>query len=155
MPNDPWPLHLEVLQDSREARPGIAAPLAPPIEPLQEYPQRAVEELLEAQAVPVHPVVVVIPAELAVQLRKQLSEPPMAILPAPLGEALQGRPQLSARRAPLQMRFPRSIPPPAKLKPQELKASLSWGLLAAEGEDAGLLGCWVSPNFSRRGPKAA
>jgi len=63
----------------------------------------------------------------------------MAILPAPLSEALQGSPQLSARRAPLQMRFPRSVLPPAKLKPQELKATLSWDRLATEREDPGLL----------------
>ena len=65
----------------------------------------------------------------------------MAILPAPLGEALQGRPQFCARRAPLQMRLPRSVPPPVKLKPQELEPLLAWRLVPAEGKDAGLLGC--------------
>jgi hypothetical protein len=140
MPHKPWPLDFEALKYSLEALPGIAAPLAPPIEPLPEDAQRAVKELLEAQAVSVHPVVVIIPTELGVQPRKQPSEPPMAILLAPLGEALQGSPQLSARRAPLQMRFPRSVLPPAKLTPQELKTSLSRGLLAAEGEDTSLLG---------------
>ena len=141
MPNDPWWLHLKVLKDSLEALPVVTVPLAPPIEPLQEYTQGAVEELLEARAVAVYSVVVVIPTELGVQPRKQHAEPPMAILPAPLGEALQGRPQLRARRASLQLRFPRSVLPPAKLNPQELKATLSRGLLAAEGEEARLLGC--------------
>ena len=140
MPNEPWSLHLKVLKYRREALPVVTVPLAPPIEPLQEDAQRALEELLEAQAVSVHPVVVIIPTELGVQPCKQPSEPPMAILLAPLGEALQGSPQLSARRAPLQLRFPRSVLPPAKLKPQELKASLSRGLLAAEGEETSLLG---------------
>jgi hypothetical protein len=140
MPNDPWPLNFEVLKDSREALPVIAVPLAPPIEPLQEHAQSAIEELLEARAVPVHPVVVVIPPELDVQPRKQHSEPQMAILLAPLGEALQRSPQLSTRRAPLQMRLPRPILPPVELKPQELKPSLAWGLGTTEGENAGLLG---------------
>lgn len=77
----------------------------------------------------------------------------MAILLAPLGEALQGRPQLSARRPPLQMRFPRPILPPAKLKPQELKAVLPWGRLAAEGEEAGLLGRQDQPEFLQAWPQ--
>ena len=140
MLNDPWPLYLEVLQCRLEALPVITVPLAPPIEPLQEDAQRAIEELLEARTVPMHSVVLVIPAEFAVQLLKQHAEPPLAILLAPLGETLQRSTQLGARRAPLQMRFPRPILPPAKLKPQELKTSLSRGLLAAEGEDTSLLG---------------
>src|SRR5206468_7036042 len=103
----------------------------PPIEPLQEDAYSTVKELLEARAVPVHPVVVVIPPEFDVQLLKQHSEPPMAILSAPLGKALQGGTQLRARCASLQMRFPRPILPPEKLKPQELKPSLSWRLVRA------------------------
>ena len=141
MPNDPWSRYLEVLKYRLEALPVVTVPLASPIEPLQEDAQRAIEELLEARTVPVHSVVMVIPSEFAVQLLKQHSEPPMAILLAPLGEALQRSTQLGARCAPLQMRFPPAVLPPAKLKPQELKASLSRGLLAAEGEDASLLGC--------------
>ena len=66
MRDDPWSLNLEVQQESRESLPVIAGSLAPPIEPLQEYPYHAVEELLEARAVPVHSVVVVIPPEFAV-----------------------------------------------------------------------------------------
>ena len=77
----------------------------------------------------------------------------MAILPTPLGEALQGRPQLRARRAPLQMRLPRSIPPPVKLKPQELKPSLSWRLVTAEGEDSGLLRRQGQPEFLQAWPQ--
>src|ERR1700757_705576 len=56
--HNPRPLNLEVLQESREALPGIAGPLAPPIEPLQKDTYHAVEELLETRAVPVHSVVV-------------------------------------------------------------------------------------------------
>lgn len=114
-----------MLQESREALPVVAEPLAPPIQPLQEDAYRAVEELLETPAVSVHSVVLVIPPEFAVYLLEQLPEPPMAILLAPLREALQGRPQLRARRAPLQMRFARPIQPPAKLKSQELTTALS------------------------------
>jgi hypothetical protein len=66
MPNEPWPLNLEALKYSREALPVIAGPLAPPIEPLQKYRPGTLEELLEAQAGSVHPVVVVIPTELGV-----------------------------------------------------------------------------------------
>jgi len=153
MPNDPWPLHLKALKYSREALPVVPVPLAPPIEPLPEYPYRAVEEVLEARTVPVHSVVVVIPPEFAGQLLKQHAEPPMAILPTPLGAALQRSPQLGARRAPLQVRLPRSIPPPDKFKPQELKASLAGRLVAAEGEDAGLLGGQGQPEFLQAWPQ--
>src|SRR5262245_49303570 len=66
IPYNPWPRYLEVLQESREALPGIAGPLAPPIEPLQENTYYAVEELLEARAVPVHSVVLVIPPKFAI-----------------------------------------------------------------------------------------
>ena len=66
MPYNPWPFDLEMRKERLEALPVIAGPLAPPIEPLQEYTYHAVEELLEARAVPVHSVVVVIPAEFAV-----------------------------------------------------------------------------------------
>ena len=51
------------------------------------------------------------------------------------------------RESSLQMCFPRPILPPAKLKPQELTAPLSAGLLAAEGEDAGLLSRQSQPEF--------
>jgi len=115
--------------------------LTPPIQPLQEYTYCAIEELLETPAVPVHSVVLGIPPEFAVYLREQLAEPPLAIFSTPVGEALQGRPQFCARRAPLQMRLPHSIPPPVPLKPQELKASLAGRLVTAEGKDPGLLGC--------------
>src|SRR5438094_10050536 len=77
----------------------------------------------------------------------------MAILSAPLGEALQGGPQLRARRAPLQMRFPRPILPPEKLKPQELKPSLAWGLVTAEGENPGLLCRKGQPKFLQAWPQ--
>src|SRR5262249_46266028 len=77
----------------------------------------------------------------------------MAILAAPLGAALQGRPQLGTRRAPLQMRLPRAIPPPIELKPQELKASLAGRLVTGEGEDAGLLGCQGEPEFRQAWPQ--
>ena len=66
MPDNPWPLNLEVRQENLETLPGIAGPLAPPIEPLQESTHYAVEELLEARAIPVHSVVIVIPSEFAV-----------------------------------------------------------------------------------------
>ena len=66
MPYNPWPLNFEVHQESREALPVITGPLAPPIEPLHEDTYHAVEEVLEARAVPVHAVVVVIPPEFAV-----------------------------------------------------------------------------------------
>ncbi len=153
MPYNPWPLNLEVGQESRETLPGIAGPLAPPIEPLQKDTYHAGDELLETRAVPVHSVVVVIPPELAVYLREQLAEPPMALLSTPLGEALQGRPQFGARRAPLQRRLPPAIPPPVQLKPQELKASLAWRLVAAEGQDPGLLGCQRQPEFLQAWPQ--
>ena len=113
---------------------------------------RALEELLEAQAVSVHPVVVIIPTELGVQPRKQPAAPPLAMLLAPLGDTLQRSPQLGARRAPLQMRFPPAVLPPAQLTPQELKTSLARGLLAAEGEDASLLGCESEPAFLQAWP---
>jgi hypothetical protein len=77
----------------------------------------------------------------------------MAILLAPLSEALQRSPQLGARRAPLQLRFPRSVLPPAKLKPQELKTPLSRGLRATEGEDASLLGGTGEPEFLQAWPQ--
>ena len=153
IPHNPWPRYLEVLQESREALPVVAGPLTPPIQPLQEYTYYAIEELLETRAVPVHSVVAVIPPEFAVYLREQLAESPMAILSTPLGEALQGRPQFRARRAPLQMRLPRAIPPPVQLKPQELKASLAGRLVAAEGKDAGLLGCQSQPEFLQAWPQ--
>ena len=54
---DPWPLNLEVLQESLEPRPGIAGSLAPSIKPLPESPYHAIEEVLEVRAVPVHSVV--------------------------------------------------------------------------------------------------
>ena len=79
MPNDPWSLHLKVLKYSLEALPVITVPLAPPIEALQECTQGAVKELLEARAVPVHSVVVVIPSEFAVQR----SRAPRAAQPYP------------------------------------------------------------------------
>ncbi len=66
MPDNPWSLNLEVRKERLEALPVIAGPLAPPIEPLQESTYHAVEELLEARAVPVHSVVIVIPSEFAV-----------------------------------------------------------------------------------------
>ena len=137
--NEPWPLNSEVLTNIHEALPGIAGPLAPPIEPLQAYTQRAIKEVLEARTVPVHSVVLVIPAEFALQLLKPPAEPPLAILLAPLGEALQRSLQLRARCAPLPMRFPRSVLPPAKRKPQELPAARSRRRRAAKEEDAGLL----------------
>src|SRR6266508_650719 len=56
MPYNPWPLNLEVHKERLEALPVIAGPLAPPIKPLQESTYYAVEELLEARAVPVHSV---------------------------------------------------------------------------------------------------
>ena len=59
MPNEPWSLHLKVLKYRPEALPVVTGPLAPPIEPLQEDAQRALEELLEARTVPVHSVVLV------------------------------------------------------------------------------------------------
>jgi len=130
-----------VLQESREALPVVAGPLTPPIQPLQEYTYCAIEELLETPAVPVHSVVLGIPPEFAVYLREQLAEPPLAIFSTPVGEALQGRPQFCARRAPLQLRLPPAIPPPEKLKPQELEPLLARWLVATEGKDAGLLGC--------------
>jgi hypothetical protein len=154
MPHEPWSLHLKVLKYSREALPVVTVPLASPIEPLQEYPQGAVEELLEARAVAMPSLVGGIPPEFAVQLLKQHAEPSMASLLAPLGETLQGSPQLSAPPTPLQMRFPRSVPPPAKLKSQERKTALSRGLLAAEGEDAGLLGCSGEPKFLQAWPQS-
>jgi hypothetical protein len=152
IPDDSWPFDFEALQYSHEALPVIAVPLASPVEPLQESTQRAIEELLEARTVPMHSVVLGIPSEFAVQLLKQPSEPPMAILLAPLGEALQSRTQSGPRRPALQRRLPRSVPPPAKLKPQELKTSLSCGLLATEGQDAGLLGRQRQPEFLPAGP---
>ena len=78
----------------------------------------------------------------------------MAILPTPLDEELQGRPPLGARRAPLQMRLPRPILPPAQLNPQELKTTLAWWLLAAEGEEAGLRGCQGQPEFLQAWPQS-
>jgi len=153
MPNDPWSLYLKVLQYRLEALPVVTVPLASPIEPLQEDAQRAIEELLEARTVPVHSVVLGRPSECAVQLFTQPAEPPMAIRLAPLGEALQRSPQLGARRAPLQMRFPPAVLPPAKLKPQELKTTLSRGRLAAEGEEASLLGRQSQPEFLQAGPQ--
>jgi len=101
----------------------------------------------------VYSVGVVIPPEFAVQLLEQHTEPPLAILPTPLGEARQGRPQLRARRAPLQLRLPRPIRPPAKLKPQEFKAARSWRRRAAEGAEAGLLGRHGPPEFLPAGPQ--
>src|SRR5262245_45315451 len=77
----------------------------------------------------------------------------MAILLTPVGEALQGRPQLRTRRAPLQMRLSRSIPPPVKLKPQELKASLAWRLVSAEGKDPGLFDGQGQPEFRQAWPQ--
>ena len=77
MPNDPWSLYLEVLQYRLEALPVITVPLAPPIEPLQEDAQCAIEELLEARTVPMHSVVLVIPAEFAVQLLKDYGTKPL------------------------------------------------------------------------------
>jgi hypothetical protein len=152
MPYNPWPLNLEVHKESLEALPVIAGPLASPIKPLQESTYHAVEELLEARTVPVHSIVVVIPSEFAVSLLEQLAEPPMAILPTPVGEALQGRPQLRTRRASLQMCLPHSIPPPVKLKPQELEPLLAWRLVPTEGKDAGLLGCPGQPEFLQAWP---
>jgi hypothetical protein len=142
-----------VLKDILEALPVVAAPLAPPIEPLQEDAYRAVEELLEARAVPMPSVVVIVPPEFAVQLLKQPPEPQMAILPAPLGEARQRSPQLRARRAPLQLRLPRSILPPVTLKPQDRKPSLAGRRVTAEGEDTGLLGRQGQPEFLQAWPQ--
>src|ERR1700675_260987 len=71
----------------------------------------------------------------------------MTILPTPLGEALQGRPQFCARRAPLQMRLPRSLPPPVKLQSQELAPLLAGRLVPTEGKAAGLLGAYGPPEF--------
>ncbi len=146
-------LDFAALNYSLAALPVVAAAWAPPLEPLQAYAPSALEELLEARAVPVYSVVVVIPPEFAVQLLEQHSEPPLAILPTPLGAARQGRPQLRARRAPLQLRLPRPIRPPAKLKPQEFKAARSWRRRAAEGEEAGLRGRQGPPEFLQAWPQ--
>ena len=59
MPNDPWSLYLKVLQYRLKALPVITVPLAPPIEPRQEYTQGTGEDLLEARAVPMHSVVTI------------------------------------------------------------------------------------------------
>jgi hypothetical protein len=96
---------------------------------------------------------VVIPAEFAVYLLEQLSEPSLTILPTPWGEARQGRPQFGARRAPLQMRLPRSIPPPVKLNPQKLEPLLAGRLVPTDGKDAGLLGCSGPPEFLQAWPQ--
>lgn len=77
----------------------------------------------------------------------------MAILATPGGEALQGHPQLRTCRAPLQMCLPRTISPPVKLNPQELKASLAGRLVPMEGQDSGLRGCQGQPEFLQAWPQ--
>ena len=53
------------------AMPVVATSLATPIEPLQQATYSAVEELLKTGRIPVHPVVVVVPTKLAIELLKQ------------------------------------------------------------------------------------
>ena len=73
--NDPWSGNFEALQDFFVALPRITVALATPVEPLQQNPHGAVEELFQAGGVPVDSVVIVVPAEFGVQPLEEYWEP--------------------------------------------------------------------------------
>ena len=67
---DPWPWHLEIVEQVVKALPRETAALTPAVHPLPQSPHRLVEELLQPAAVAGHSVVVVVTPELQLQQRE-------------------------------------------------------------------------------------
>jgi hypothetical protein len=92
--------------------------LTTPIEPLHPETYGAAEELVPTGRSPVHSVVIGVPPALALQPRKQPTEPQMPGLLTPRRTALQGVPYLLARGAAFERLFARPILAPMKRKPE-------------------------------------
>ncbi len=75
-----------MIQQVFEALPVETPTLASSVQPLQQNLHCPTVELFQPDSIPFHSVVVVIPSELAVQLREEHVEANVAILLAPLGE---------------------------------------------------------------------
>jgi len=69
--------------------PSIAVPLTALIKPPLMYPSHVIEELVQAGAVAIHSVIVVITTKLGIQQLHLFSDATMTVLPAPLSYAFQ------------------------------------------------------------------
>jgi hypothetical protein len=69
--------------------PGIAVPLTALIKPPLMYPSHVIEELVQAGAVAIHSVIVVITTKLGIQQLRLFSDATVTVLSAPLSYAFQ------------------------------------------------------------------
>jgi hypothetical protein len=99
--------------------------LATPVEPLQQNPYGAVEELFQAGGVPVDSVVVVRPTQFGVPPLEEHWQPEGAILLAPRCEALPRGAEFLAGRAALERILPLAVLAPSTLKPQTLEPDVA------------------------------
>jgi hypothetical protein len=109
--------------------------LATPVEPLQQHPYGAVEELFQAGGVPVDSVVVVIPTEFRVQPLEEPWQPEVAILLAPRGEALHRGAEFLAGRAAREVILPLAVLASSQLKPQNLEAGFPGESVPTDRDD--------------------
>ena len=109
--------------------------LATPVEPLEQHPHGTVEELFQAGSVPVHSVVIVVPAEFGVQPLEEHWQPEVAVLLAPRGEALQGVAEFLPCGPAFEVIFPLAVLAPPKLEPQKLEAGFACESVPTERDD--------------------
>lgn len=109
----------EDLEQFRKPRPVVAAPLTAAIEHPEENPLHLIVEVIKAVEIPAKSVVLVVPSQLGIQLRKEDRFRQSTMLTAPRLDVGQGRTVFRACRSTLEHRLTPAPHSPSKLKPQE------------------------------------
>jgi hypothetical protein len=104
-----------------EAIPIEAVALTAAIEPFVQYFHCLPEKSVQALAVAIHTIVIVVASQFGVQLAEQVFEFEMPVLFTPFAKVLNGFLQLLGRSAAFEMRFASSIFAPPKLKAQKVE----------------------------------
>lgn len=132
---------LEDPDQLREALPVIAPSLAAAVQLAEQHPGELIVEVIQALVVAADTVVVVMPAQLRVEVGEEPFLAPPAVLTTPGLEARQRGAVLAPGGPAFQHRLPPATTPPAELESQEFERPVPCRGLTRELQQLRLLGC--------------
>src|SRR4029450_4903575 len=131
-----WACYRELLEQVLEPLPGITDLLTPAVQPFVQDLLDMVIALCQAGSVAVHPIVVIIPTEFAIEFVHQLCEALVSRLFHPGREVAQRFLQPRPCGPTLEPILARAVCPPDKRKAQEVKAALVVFLVSTATHEA-------------------
>lgn len=138
---DVWSFELEDLDQIREALPVVAAPLAAAVQLAEKPPGDLIVEVIQPLVVAADTVVMVMPAQLRVEVGEEPFLAPPAVLTTPGLETRQRGTVFAPGGPAFQHRLPPATTPPAELESQEFERPVPCHDLAREPQQLRLLGC--------------